>query len=132
MAEETWFEKHHKTDEEKRLFAQEVAILSALEEVCRVMETENVSRADMATKLGKSRAFVTQVLRGSNNITIRTLADFAWACGRTVDIRLRKGAGHNFEPTVYAEWKESAETQATVNPSGPAQQVEDLESSLAG
>lgn len=132
MTEETWFERHHKTDEEKRLFAQEFAILSALEEISRVMETENISRADMAAKLGKSRAFVTQVLRGSNNITIRTLADFAWASGRTVDIRFRKGERFSIDPPAYADWKVSAQAQATVDPSGSVQHPEELESSLAG
>ncbi len=67
------------TAEGRRLLEQEVLLLSATELICELMERKGVTRAELARRIGKSKAFVTQILRGSRNMTLRTLADFAWA-----------------------------------------------------
>lgn len=53
--------------------------MSATELICELMQKKNVSRADLAKRIGKSKAFITQVLHGTRNMTLRTLADLAGA-----------------------------------------------------
>ncbi len=82
-----WLEadpEHHK------LFEQERLIVDVAEEIYAVMERgEGMSRAGLAQRLGKSKAFVTQILSGSRNLTLRTIADIAGALGQRVEIRLK-------------------------------------------
>lgn len=59
--------------EYERLLAEEGLVLEALEALCAFMEQQGVTRAELARRLGTSRANVTQLLRG-RNVTLRTLA----------------------------------------------------------
>ncbi len=61
--------------EHRRLYEQERLLVEVTELLTQVMEKKGMSRAQLAHKLGKSKAFVTQVLRGNHNMTLRTLAD---------------------------------------------------------
>lgn len=61
--------------EKRRIFEQERLILDATELLSRVMEIRGTRRAELAEKLGRSKAYVTQMLRGNQNLTLRTLAD---------------------------------------------------------
>lgn len=79
----------HASAEQKSLYAQESLIVDIAEEIWAVLKEEKISKVDLAAKLGKSKAFVTQVLDGSRNMTLRTLADIASALDRKVCISLR-------------------------------------------
>ena len=72
--------------EDQRHYQQERLIFEATELLSRIMENENLSRTQLASRLGKSKAFVTQTLRGSTNMTLRTLADLAWTLGYSVEL----------------------------------------------
>lgn len=58
-----------------RLYLQEGAIMAVTDLIEEAMETEGVSRAELARRLGKSKGWVTQLLDGEANKTIRTVAD---------------------------------------------------------
>ncbi len=64
-------------DAERRLLKQEELILDVTEMLCRVMIENEISRSELAERLGKSRAYVTQLLSGGRNLTLRTLSDLA-------------------------------------------------------
>lgn len=65
----------------ERLVAQEMLIESATEKLLELMERHDVSKAELARRIGKSRPFITQVMDGSRNMTLRTVADLAFALG---------------------------------------------------
>src|SRR5689334_17016961 len=75
--------------EARRHLEQELLLVSAAELVSRLLEEKKVSRAELAGRIGKSKAFVTQILRGSHNMTLRTLADLAWALDTRVQMSHR-------------------------------------------
>jgi len=56
------------------------------EELCRVMEAQGVSRAELARRAGTSAAYITKILRGSTNFTLATMAKLGRALG--MDVRL--------------------------------------------
>ena len=59
----------------RKLLAQEELILEFTETICDLLEEENVSRKELANRLGKSKGFVSQLLNGGRNLTLRTVAD---------------------------------------------------------
>jgi len=68
------FAQHH-----AELFNQEELILEATELVSKIMKDNEISKAELANRLGKTKAFVTQCLSGHQNLTLRTLADLLTA-----------------------------------------------------
>jgi transcriptional regulator with XRE-family HTH domain len=59
----------------RRLLSIEALVAEASEAIAKLMAEQNVSKADLARRLNKSRAWVTQLLSGKANMTIRTLAE---------------------------------------------------------
>ena len=80
----TLTEKLTKTDEGMRLYQQERAILEVTELLCQVMEEDDVSRAELARRLAKTKGYITQLLDGRANMTIRTISDVFTALERAV------------------------------------------------
>jgi len=84
-----WTDEYQKAAEGthgRKLSRQEQLLFDATELVSRAMEDEGVSRAELARRIGKSKAYVTQVLRGQGNMTLRTLSDLADALGYAVEL----------------------------------------------
>jgi transcriptional regulator with XRE-family HTH domain len=79
-----------KSDNLKKLFAHDVAMLSITSALIEEMQNQSVSRLDLAKRIGKSKGFVSQVLSGSRNMTVRTIADIALALGKEISgVQLR-------------------------------------------
>lgn len=55
-----------------------------------LLDHSGQSRADLARALGWSRARVTQVLSGQENLTVQTIAAVSKALGFTFDVAFRK------------------------------------------
>lgn len=75
----TLYERELQDKEMARLFAQEQLIEEAGELVAVTMQREGVSKAELARRIGTSKAHITQLLAGSRNMTLRTLADLMHA-----------------------------------------------------
>ena len=72
---QTLIEKLTQTPEGMRLYQQERAIQEATDLICEVMEERGVGRADLARRLGKTKGYITQLLDGRRNMTVRTMSD---------------------------------------------------------
>jgi len=66
----------------ERLAFQEEYILDVTEQIVEAMGHAGMNKSQLAEKLGKTRASVTQFLNGSRNLTCRTIADISYALGR--------------------------------------------------
>lgn len=69
----------NESDYNKKLCAQEDLIMNVTEDLLVLMEKRGVSKAELARKLSKSRSYVTQLLDGARNMTLRSLADICLA-----------------------------------------------------
>jgi transcriptional regulator with XRE-family HTH domain len=58
-----------------RLFQQERAIHEVTELIESVMRAKGVSRSELASRMGREKSWITQMLDGESNKTIRTVAD---------------------------------------------------------
>jgi transcriptional regulator with XRE-family HTH domain len=80
----------HASSERARSYAQEALIVDVAEEIWAALAKSELTKADLAARLGRSKAFITQLLNGSRNMTLRTLADIAYALDQGVAIQLKK------------------------------------------
>jgi transcriptional regulator with XRE-family HTH domain len=65
-----------------------LACLGFEEDLHRLMAKRQLSRADLAKAVAVSPAFVSQVLGGGNNYTLKTMAKMARAVGAVLEVRL--------------------------------------------
>jgi transcriptional regulator with XRE-family HTH domain len=74
----------------RKLLAQEELILEVTETICDILENEKISRKELADRLGKSKGFVSQLLNGGRNLTLRTVADNFHVLGYKVTLTAHK------------------------------------------
>lgn len=86
MKTKTQYERLIKSPEFRRLYAIEGLVTEAGELIARLMQKQRVTKAELARRLGKSRAYITQMLSGSKNLTLRTLAEVVYALGAEVKL----------------------------------------------
>jgi transcriptional regulator with XRE-family HTH domain len=77
---------------EDQLFAREDFVYNVTEDILVAMEKQNISKSELAQRLGKSKAYVSQILSGSRNMTLGTLSDIAFVLNLTLKIQLSDGA----------------------------------------
>jgi transcriptional regulator with XRE-family HTH domain len=78
-----WIESQ---DDGGRVFAEEQLIAATTEDIWARMQDKSVSKAELAGALKRSKAYVSQLLSGTRNMTLRTLADVAHALDCTVKV----------------------------------------------
>jgi len=69
-------------------YLNEMAIIDFTEDIIATMERLQVSRSDLAKRLGTSQAYVTKVLRGNVNFTLGTMTRLAHALGAVVRVHI--------------------------------------------
>ena len=62
-------------------FWEEMAIIEFTESVLEQLELQNMSKADLAKEMNVSPAYITRLLGGSSNLTLRTMVRVARALG---------------------------------------------------
>jgi len=72
--------------EYRKLYAIEGLIADTAQLIWDLMERKKMKQADVARLLNKTPAFVSQLLNGKANMTVRTLAEVVYALGATVKI----------------------------------------------
>lgn len=75
------FQDFVQTIKRSEAYDKEVARAEISDQISRLMTVQKVSRAQLASKLGKSRAYVTKILQGNANFTIDSLVQIARALG---------------------------------------------------
>jgi transcriptional regulator with XRE-family HTH domain len=74
--------------EDARGLRQEELIVEVTEALARALRTSGLTQAEIANRLGKTKGFVSQIMGGGNNLTLRTLADVAGAIGCRAQVNL--------------------------------------------
>lgn len=76
--------------ERQREYARESIQVDVSEEIHRVMNEADVTKADIARLLGVHRVAIQQTLDGTHSMTLRKLADIARVLGCRVEIKLKR------------------------------------------
>ena len=69
----------HRGERYKQLLRQERLILDVTEQLAGALENGRVTQAELARRMGRTPGFVSQLLGGGRNLTLRTIADIAAA-----------------------------------------------------
>jgi transcriptional regulator with XRE-family HTH domain len=99
------------------------------EGLSEMLEKEGVKQTELAERLGKTKGFVSQILAGGRNLTLRTIADVADALGYRVRIVFSKDAKskrktapaditvpHTAMPATTGRWPSAPEWKAQTLP----------------
>jgi transcriptional regulator with XRE-family HTH domain len=65
-----------------------IPVLEFTEDLCRIMKEKKVSRAELARRIGSSRAYITKLLGGGANFTLLTMVKLAMALDGAVHIHI--------------------------------------------
>jgi transcriptional regulator with XRE-family HTH domain len=90
--------------EYRRLYVIEALVTDAAELVAQLMKTQGVSKAELARRLGKSRAWVTQLLSGKANMTLRTFADVVYLLGAEAKLSTQPHMGQHGRTSPSQSW----------------------------
>jgi transcriptional regulator with XRE-family HTH domain len=74
--------------EDARGLRQEELIIEVTEALARALRSSGLTQTELAVPLGKTKGFVSQIMGGGNNLTLRTLADVAGAIGCRIQVNL--------------------------------------------
>lgn len=85
-----------------KLVAEELLIAEVTEAIWQALKEANIDRTELARRMGTSKGYVSQVLNGSRNMTLRTLADICRAIGQKPVFQL-KTASHGETYRMVAE-----------------------------
>jgi transcriptional regulator with XRE-family HTH domain len=77
-------EEFTSTPEGMAAYERERAILEVTILIRRILKEENLTKSDLASRMGRSKSYVTQLLDGRANMTVRTIADVMTALGRSL------------------------------------------------
>lgn len=97
------FKALYSDEESKRRYAQNSLIVDVAVALNKGLSQTGMNQKGLADRLGKTEGFVSQVLSGGANITMRTLGDFAYALNCVVDVVLRPQASTTSEWTYNTE-----------------------------
>ena len=75
----TEVERFTSDPENMRLYQQERVILETSDLISDLLDQTGITKADLAERLGRSKSYVTQLLNGRANMTLRTISDVMWA-----------------------------------------------------
>ncbi|MFP3937084.1 MAG: helix-turn-helix domain-containing protein [Phycisphaerae bacterium] len=113
----TLIERLTRTPEQKKRLIEEEAILEVSELLCREMEKENISRSQLAERLGTTKSNVTQILAGRRNMTIRLIADVLFALGKELRVEaVPLGAVRSTSTQSLTVWQVGRSEQTGYSP----------------
>lgn len=89
MAEKSWLQGFAEDDDNRRLFEGARLITQVTEVIASAIEDRGLARSEVAERMGKSGAFVSQLLAGDRNMTLRSVAELGYAAGIRLDVTAR-------------------------------------------
>jgi len=95
------FEEH--SVQSRRLLRQEELIVEVTEAIARALKDAQMTQSQLAERLGKTKGFVSQILGGGRNLTLRTLSDVVDA----LEAYIRVDISRELEMAkCYLDWPE--------------------------
>jgi len=73
---------------EERAYARENLVFNVTEDLLLMLEDLDISKSELAKRLGKSKSYVSQVLSGSRNMTLGSFSDICYALGFKPEIKI--------------------------------------------
>jgi transcriptional regulator with XRE-family HTH domain len=108
-----------------KMFQRERLESELTELICQTMEEEKINRAELAARLGKSKPYVTKILRDGNNLSVKSISDIFFSLNRS--IRLLARPLSMWTPELLVMEIGSVADMETSSPADYSLQIEPLE-----
>jgi len=95
---------------------EETAIASAQATIQNCIDTIHIKPSELAQKMGCSRSYVSRILRGDHNLTVRTLARAMGACGFEVGFNRLPVQGQTHSGCTVSPWSASTMKNPLIEP----------------
>jgi hypothetical protein len=99
----SWLAAQLSDMETRRQYERERLVVATANQIGQMMRDLELSRAELAKRLDRSRAYVTQVLAGDRNLTLRSLSDLGWAMGQRVELQFSPLSSLEYRPLDVSE-----------------------------
>lgn len=100
------FENIEMSSEEMKIAQQEWLILQVTEHIADLMNKKGITKKQLADKLGRSKGYITQLLDGRTNMTLRTISDVMWALDSSLTVNTSE---LGFNTNIRPHWLDVAE-----------------------
>jgi ribosome-binding protein aMBF1 (putative translation factor) len=90
LAEKDWVSRQLEKPGVRWGFDQERASYEFCQQLETALSAEDISRSELAERLGKTKASVARSLKRGRNLTIKTMSELASACGMELHVLLRR------------------------------------------
>jgi transcriptional regulator with XRE-family HTH domain len=98
------FQKELESNIDYLLEEQKVEVL---EEIVAIMERKKISRAELARRMGTSRAYITKLLRMNINFTLESLVKIAHSIGSKISIHFHQPEAKPIWFDIYKEYRDT-------------------------
>lgn len=88
MKADRWFKEQSKQLEGDFEYRLEGYILDLTRQICTVMEAKKISRAELARKMNVSKAYITELLTGTPNLTLESMLKLSEALGGKLTVEI--------------------------------------------
>lgn len=85
---QSWHEQQLAEKNDLLQYRQEYTIVAATEAICQAMKEREVNRVGLSRLLNKTKGYVSQILNGNANLTLRTLSDALTVLGYGVKFQV--------------------------------------------
>lgn len=73
---------------------QELSILEFTEDLARLLKQKNMTQSELAKKIGKSAPYISKVMNGNANFTLKTMTKLARALDSVVHVHVAPESAH--------------------------------------
>lgn len=99
--ESLYFSKDElRSDSQKKIYAAEELTFNVTEDLLIIMEDAKITKSQLASDLGKTKSYISQLLSGSRNMTLRTLSELCYVLDVTPSISLSKSKDSLWELAI--------------------------------
>lgn len=84
----SWLDQRLSDSLSRCTYEEERLVVEANEVLLAILDEKHMSRAQLASAIGTTRANMSGLLSGNRNMTLRTIARLAFMCGKRVEMRL--------------------------------------------
>lgn len=83
-----------------REMACERLLFNTTEDIILAMQDSGINQSELASKLGKSKPYISQLLDGTRNMTLKTLSDISFALGAEARVKIIRNGVDVSHPLV--------------------------------
>jgi len=76
-----------KDEELKKLYLEEQLILRVTNVIFELMEEQEIKKVDLAKRINRSKGYVTQILDGTANLTLKTISNILFELDCTLAVK---------------------------------------------